>query len=71
MANTKGIEDINITTVDTVAHVDDEDNLLIQTTINNARKVRRAAPRKLLDNMLAQVGMGINNDGYLCAVVEE
>lgn len=71
MANPKAINDINITTVDTVAHVNDTDNLVIQTTINNVRKVRRASPRKLFDNMLAQVGMGIDEDGYLCAVVDE
>ena len=71
MSNPKAINDINITTVDTVAHVNDTDNLVIQTTINNVRKVRRASPRKLFDNMLAQVGMGIDEDGYLCAVVDE
>ena len=71
MANTKAIEDVDITMIDTAAHVNDTDNLIIQTTIDSKRKVRRAAPRKLFDNMLAQVGMGINDDGYLCAVVDE
>ena len=66
-----GINDTNITTIDQVSHVNDTDNLIIQTTINSNRKVRRASPRKVLDNMLAQVGMGIDGNGYLCAVVED
>ena len=65
------VADTNITTVDTVAHVNDTDGVLIATTISSKGRVRRATPRKLLDNMLAQVGMGIDSDGYVCAVVED